>query len=443
MELIVPHNRTDFDAFASMICAKKIHPEAQPVLPADIIFKLREVLSLYRDTADFPNIRFLRKKKNTAIDRVIVVDTKKKGQLLDFMPYISRAESRIFYDHHPPTSDDLTGDLLEQFPYGANATGLFFKLMDQGLTLSPQEATLTLLGIYADTGNLTYPGTTARDVLAASMLLELDADLQTVNHYLRPHFDPAQRTVFRDMLAGAREIILEGYHLYLIQIELEQPMRGTPELLAQASDMLGADAIVGVFSAKNKDGVQITIQSLTSAINAGRIASYFDGGGHPGSASAFLPKADMAGVADTVLTLLTEAPLPTTKVKDVMTPNVLTIDPDAPLSDTAERLKREGVKGAPVVDSDGRLMGVISLRDAAKAEIRNLLHAKTKGFMSDKIETVSPETPLITARKIISSRDIGRLPVLEEDRLVGIITRSDILGAAESNGEDELSAAAG
>ena len=81
MDLIVTHLRTDFDAFASMLIAGRLFPGAIPVLPSTTIYKLREVLSLYRDVADFKNIRYLNKLKKPSIDQVIVVDTKKRGML--------------------------------------------------------------------------------------------------------------------------------------------------------------------------------------------------------------------------------------------------------------------------------------------------------------------------------------------------------------------------
>ncbi|MDY6852323.1 MAG: DHH family phosphoesterase, partial [Thermodesulfobacteriota bacterium] len=286
MDIILTHARADFDAFASMLCAGKLFPQAVPVLPSTLIYKLREVLSLYRNLADFRQIRFLRKTKDLILDKVILVDTKKHGQLKEFKPFLEKARSLVIYDHHPPTLDDITTGSLELFPYGANTTGLFFKLMDQGLDLTPQEATIVLLGIYADTGNLTYPGTTAEDALAAGELLGLEADLQTVNNYLRPYFDPAQRFVFREMLSSLQEMDMAGYKVVIVKQMLEKPLQGISELISHVSDMVGADAIVGIFASESKPGVQIIVQSLAPEINAGEITARFGGGGHPGAGAA-------------------------------------------------------------------------------------------------------------------------------------------------------------
>lgn len=440
-ELILTHARADFDAFASMLLAARLYPEALPVLPSSTIFRLRELLSLYRDVADFQSIRQLRKHKGMVPERIIVVDTKKCRQLKEFMPWLEKARHVRIYDHHPPTSDDYTRSTLEQFPYGANATGLYFKLAAEGGRLSPQEATIVLLGIYADTGNLTYPGTTADDALAVSELIRAGADLNTVNYYLRPYMDPAQRLIFRDLLVDLQEFDMEGYKVVLVKKRLEKVMQGISFMVNQVSDMSGADAILGVFASETDPGVQIIIQSLVPEINAFKLARHFEGGGHPGASAAFLPKANLEGVAETLFLLLTEVPLPLVKVKDVMTTNLITLTPDLTIDEADQRLVAGRIHGAPVVKNQGQLVGVISTRDVKKARLQNLMHAPVSAFMSSaKLLTITPDKPLVTAKKMISSHDIGRLPVLDQDRLVGIISRSDLIN--RSNGHPPASEAA-
>ena len=416
-----------------MVMANKLFPDAIPVLPSTVIYKLKEFVSLYRDVADFKNIRYLRKLKKPILEHIIVVDTKKQGQLQEFAPFLDHARRVTIFDHHPPTFDDLTGGTVEQFPYGANTTGLFLKLTEQGLSLSPAEATIAMLGIYADTGNLTYPGTTSEDALAVSMLLKLQADLQTVNQYLRPYYDPDQRYVFRKLLSLSQEMDMEGYRVVLVKYELKKPMPGISTMLSQVSDMLGSDAILGVFSVESKPGVQVLVQSLVPEIDAGKLAANFGGGGHHGAAAAMVPEAGPDETVEALLKLLTEVPLPTTKVHELMATNVFTVPPELRLEDTAQLLRQKGIRGAPVTNGSGELVGIISLRDVEKARDQNLLNAPTSAFMSHKIVTLEPNAPLVTARKTVSSFDVGHIPVVENAKMVGIISRSDIM--AVLNGE--------
>jgi len=134
MELILTHTVADFDAFASMLLANKLYPQAVPILPSNTIYKLREVLSLYRDVADFNNIRYLKKYKNLTLDRIIVVDTKKRGKLQEFSSYLKMANPNLLiFDHHPPTSDDLAWGILEQFPYGGPIPPASFSNLPTGI----------------------------------------------------------------------------------------------------------------------------------------------------------------------------------------------------------------------------------------------------------------------------------------------------------------------
>ena len=121
-----------------------------------------------------------------------------------------------------------------------------------------------------------------------------------------------------------------------------------------------------------------------------------------------------------------------------MTPDPKTISPDVSVAEATERMQRERVRRYPVIDRDGRLVGIVSLDDLLRAtpsgvtslnvwEITYLLsQVKVKDVMSRDVVTVTEDTPLEEAAKIMLSRKIGGLPVMRGDRLVGIITESDV-----------------
>lgn len=133
-----------------------------------------------------------------------------------------------------------------------------------------------------------------------------------------------------------------------------------------------------------------------------------------------------------------------------MTHNPKTISPDASLAEASERMKREKVRRYPVLDQHGKLVGIISRDDVLHAspsvvstlsiwEMNYLLtQVKVKDVMTKKVITVTEDTPLEEAARIMLEHKIGGLPVLRGEALVGIITESDIfrvftevLGSAE------------
>jgi CBS domain-containing protein len=139
-------------------------------------------------------------------------------------------------------------------------------------------------------------------------------------------------------------------------------------------------------------------------------------------------------------------------VRDVMTQTVLSVGPDAPLKDVARELIEHRISGLPVVDQSGKVVGVISEGDLlAKGQRRGSIHhrplarlfgesaetrrllakaeASTAGeAMTTPAITIEASQPIDAAATLMIERQINRLPVTEGGKLIGIVTRSDVVG---------------
>jgi acetoin utilization protein AcuB len=114
-------------------------------------------------------------------------------------------------------------------------------------------------------------------------------------------------------------------------------------------------------------------------------------------------------------------------VGNAMTKEPITADPDDLLSRAIHKMRAGGFRRLPVV-RDGKLVGIITDRDLR--EHRGYWeHTKINGIMNDKPLTVSSATTLEEAAQIMLERKIGGMPVMDDGRLVGIITESDVLQA--------------
>lgn len=117
-----------------------------------------------------------------------------------------------------------------------------------------------------------------------------------------------------------------------------------------------------------------------------------------------------------------------TQVKDYMSPNVMTFKPEDSIVDALRRLIKAGRSGAPVVDNEGNLVGLLSELDCLKEALMDSYYQESgdrvADHMSRELDSVQVEDNIIvTADLFLKGR--RRLPVLEGEKLVGIITRQD------------------
>jgi CBS domain-containing protein len=110
------------------------------------------------------------------------------------------------------------------------------------------------------------------------------------------------------------------------------------------------------------------------------------------------------------------------KVKDVMTTKVITIKPEQTRQQAARLLSQHRISGLPVVNDEGTLVGVVTEYDVIGKEGRAV-----SDIMTGSVITVAPETDLEDVAHVLLHERIKRLPVLEEGRVVGIVSRADLV----------------
>ena len=142
------------------------------------------------------------------------------------------------------------------------------------------------------------------------------------------------------------------------------------------------------------------------------------------------------------------------KVKDVMSKDPFTVDPEAPLGTAMDVMRSKELRHLPVVDEAGQLIGIITDRDlrqacfapvvaeylSARAQRgarqmgQTLEDLRVRDFMTWVVVTVHPNASLAHAALIMSERRVGSLPVIENGKLVGMLTERDMLQALSKEG---------
>lgn len=421
MDIILAHRQLDFDALASMMAAQKIYPNSVLVMDGKPNVYVQDFLALSKDQLRFRKAQDINVED---VSRIILVDThelRRAGSLGEKVAKIPGVQVLI-YDHHPYSGELKPGMVIETV--GACATILVEKLATLGLPLSTFEATLIAIGIYDDTGSLLFDSTTVRDVQAVAYLLGQGANLGVIAEYLRRPLAQEQKDLLKQLLDQGHTEVFDGLSVYITFAETEEYVGGLALLAHQVGELEGADTWFLVVKMENR--VYVVGRSRGRGLPVDGLAKLFGGAGHARAASATVKDSEISPVLTQLRKELQSRAIRPHLVRDMMSYPVKTVNPDTLLGEVEQILLRYGHTGVPVTE-DKYLVGIISRRDVDKAIKHGLRHAPVKGFMTTKVTTVDVDAPWEEVQRLMVQHDIGRLPVVEEGNVVGIVSRSDIL----------------
>ncbi|MBC8394107.1 MAG: CBS domain-containing protein [Deltaproteobacteria bacterium] len=423
MQVVTTHKNTDFDGLASVVAATILYPGAVPVLPRSINPNVKAFLSIHKDLFEIYAFDDIDLEK---VKRLIVVDINSWGRL----GRIGRVKNRndlevILWDHHS-NEGDIQSIWRCQEEVGATITLMSRELKNQRKVLTPIQATLFLTGLYEDTGNLTFPSTTAEDAHAAAYLLERKADLNIISSFLRPAYGEKQKNILFEMLQNAKRKKIKGYKVSVNTLNIKGHVDSLAVVVRMYREILNVDAAFGIFYNQERKNCMIIGRSNTEGIDIGSIMRGLGGGGHPSAGSAMLKAVNPDTVEDMVKDLIEGKQKSSIQISDLMSFPVFTVPSNTKMGKVAALLKKKGCTGVPVVE-DGKLVGIISRRDFKKIKKESQLKSPVKAFMSPNVITISPGISPMKAARMMVNHDVGRLPVVENGNIIGIITRSDTM----------------
>lgn len=418
MEVILTHENTDFDAIAAMLGAAKLYPKAYPVVPRRPNRNVRDFLTLYWEELPFIRLEDLPRRR---IKRAILVDTQRVTQIRGMR---EDTEIRII-DHHP-----LTRELTERMAYrggdtGATTTILVEEISEASIPLSPIEATLMLLGIYEDTGSLSYTSTTPRDVRCAAWLLEQGANLDVVNDFLHHPLTDQQRRLYEQLIENAEVKRFAGQSVVIATATVPGYVEEISTLAHKVRDLFEPDA--AFLLVKLEDRVQLVARSTSDAIDVAEVARHFGGGGHGRAAAALIRDGDLRETHQKLLKLLEEHVKPRITVKEIMSYGaVRTLSPETTIEQAAAEARRYGHEGFPVV-KDGQLVGIITRGEIDKALQHGLGDAAVETYMHKGAISVSPDDSIEGLQQVMMEHGLGQVPVVQKGKIIGIVTRTDLI----------------
>lgn len=419
MEVIVSHIGTDFDGLAAMVACSKLHSRGKMVLVGSQRPGVRQFIALHRDSLRLYRTDQLDLEK---ITKLYIVDAPDCQRLGDAAWLCQRAEQVVFYDHHPPL--DQPGQGIRQ-RVGAATTILVEGLQGENITITPFEATLFLLGIYEDTQCLTSMGVTLRDMKAATWLVEQGANFAEVGKYINIPLSGEQRDLFEALLAETVTLRINERSVLFTVATLDQFVGGLGRLTQRLAELEDCDLTISIVKMEKR--VHLVARSQRRDLNLLEMLEPLAVKGHATAVTLTKKDVDPQDLLTQVISILEERMPKGLVAADLMSAPVKSIDDGTTIAEAHRLLLRYGHTGMPVINSSQTVVGIVSRRDIEKAMRHELGHAPVRGYMSRNVISVTPETSIEDVTRRIIQHDIGRVPVLEKGKLVGIITRTDVL----------------
>jgi tRNA nucleotidyltransferase (CCA-adding enzyme) len=423
MEVITTHVNADFDCLGAMVAAKRLYPGALLVFSGSQERGVRQFLLSHPEFAAI--FTRLKDVDLARINRLIIVDCQHATRIGSFAAVLGRPGLEVLvYDHHPDVADHIiaTGGVVHTC---GSTTALMVPLLQaQGVAVPPPEATLMLLGIYEDTGNLTYPGTTVADFRAAAWLFEQGGQLSAISEFLTRELNAGQVSLLNDLLHSMKRITAGGLDICVASAALDYYLSDVASLAQMICDMEGIETLFMVVGMGSR--VYLIGRSRTSDLNVGEILRAFGGGGHASAGSATVKDLTVIQVLAQLEAQLLAGVNPQRAVAAIMSAPVKSLSADSSIADARGQLTRYNVNAMPVMAGE-EMVGVISRRIVERAIYHGLGEAPVTDYMHTEFIRISPETPIVKVKEYLAGENQRFAPVFVDDRVVGVVTRTDLL----------------
>lgn len=285
MEIILTHEQADFDAAASVLAAWLLDPSRIPVLPKRRNRNLAAFLEDYQKSFPFCTWSSV---PLMAIKRIYITDTQK----ITVHKRIENVNDVVVWDHHPHQHiwPDRAENIYEST--GACTTFLVEKLSKrQDVHPGRLFATLLLMGIYEDTGFLSYGTTTSRDIRAAAWLMDQGADPDLMRRYVLTPLTEHQQSAFDLLMQSCSSHEILRKKILIAAADVREISDEFSAVAHHMRDLLSPDGLVLLFGTKS--GVRMICRGATDEIDFGALMKHFGGGGHARAASALVPFDDV------------------------------------------------------------------------------------------------------------------------------------------------------
>jgi tRNA nucleotidyltransferase (CCA-adding enzyme) len=434
--IITAHVNPDFDAIASMAGAAKLYPEAYILFPGGQGKRLSSPFV----KGVFGKLKVIKPKELNprTVSLLVVVDTRQKNRIGVAAPILENEGLEVhLYDHHPDTEEDIEGDLVLTDRVGSTVTLLSEIIRRKNLELSPDEATMLALGLYEDTGSFTFSSTTPRDMEAGAFFLEKGADLEIVSSLTSQELSAAHLSLLNEFITNAEVREVRGKTLAVCMARRESQVEDLSIMAPRLMEILDLDTLFLLVQMENL--TQLVARSKRGGLDVGDIAKALDGGGHQGAAAAVFKGISLAETRGRLEEAIRDSVGKLFRAGAFMTRPPICLNEERPLSEAMDMMAGYGIHVILAEDHRGKVSGIIEEDSVSKAIYHGLTSFPVKEFMLTDFVTRDTEASFYDIKEIIVDHRQRILPIVDQDgKALGVITKTDLLHilADEAGGEE-------
>ena len=427
LTIITTHVNADFDALASMLAAQKLYPDALVVFPGSQEknlknFFINSMVYLF-NMADIGQIDFDKVKRLVLVDTRQPRRIGKLARLLN-----RKDLDIHIYDHHPATDNDIQGSIEVHRLSGANVTLLVEIIAEKEIEISADESTIMCLGIYEDTGSFTFPSTTEQDFKAAAFLLSKGANLNVVSDLIARELSPEQVSLLNDMIQSATRYNVNGIEVVVTTVTTEKYMPDFAFLVQKMVKMENLDALFAIGRMEDKIYViarsrinDVDVGTIISPLGGG-------GHAYAASASIkgdTLAQVENKLVELLYSKVQAQRQAKNLMSSPAITVGQDVSCKDA--NDLLTRYNINALLVTEDCNGQDKLCGYITRQVIEKALFHKLESVRVREYMTTEFATVEPDADLNEVQEKIIENKQRVLPVIDNGGIAGVITRTDLL----------------
>jgi tRNA nucleotidyltransferase (CCA-adding enzyme) len=425
--VILTHSGADLDAISSMFAAGKLYPGSFLIHPGSLDTTTQKMVALFGDTLRLIKVKELPNKVKQNIDRVIVVDTKIPERIGNGKEFIDKKGVEVIvFDHHPESPHDLQNAKIIYKNYGSNTTILTELLKKKQVALTSIEATIIALGIYEDTGSFMFPSIRHNDFEAVAFLSLFGINMKIIRHFVSPFLSEKQLSLMEELISNMEEFSINGIKTIITHAKVKKYIPGISVVTHRLREIVDSDLLFVI--TETGKGTFITGRSNSPDYNVKNILFKFRGGGHTTAATAYIENCNVEKIKRQLIEEIKNTSFPILKAGNIMSFPVKTIDAKTGIKEAFKIMARMGFSGLPVTEKN-KPIGIISKRDIEKILLVESRNRPVKQYLTPNIVKVSVDSDIRKIEELMVINNVGRVLVEKNEKIVGIISRSDLLKA--------------